>query len=88
MNAEFAALRLRSLGYQVKEYPNGHLRVIRRRQARFQGPRIIAWWPASRRRTAYDENCDHTWAPATIDEVIQAVDANEDATDPNIRTVS
>lgn len=88
MNPEFAALKLRALGYYVKEYTNGHLRIIRRRDAKFQGPRVVAWWPDSRRRTAYDENCDHSWAPATIDEVMEAVDVDEDMTDPNVRAVS
>ena len=88
MNPEYAAISLRHLGYQVKEYPNGHLRIIRRRHAKFQGPRIVAWWPDSRRQTAYDENCNHTWAPATIDEVMQAMDVDEDQSDPNIRVVS
>ena len=75
-------------GYKVYVHPNNHIRILRSRKAEFNGPRVISWWPTSRRRTAYDENCDHSWAPATLGEVIDAMKVDEDQSDPNVRAVS
>lgn len=89
MNIHELAEEFRTLGYEIFVYNNNaHLRILRRRDARYQGPRVISWWPNSRRQTAYDENIDFTWTRATFKEVCDALEKDEDVEDENARAVS
>ena len=88
MNIQNIIATFEKNGYTVNVHQNNHLRILRRRFAPFQGPRVVSYWPGSRRETAYDENLDASWAPATVREVLDAMDSNEDHFIENAHVVS
>ena len=79
MNIQNIISTFEKKGFEVKVHANNHLQIFRKRGAPFQGPRVISYWPGSKRRTAYDQNVDASWAPATVKEVIAAMNTDEDA---------
>ncbi len=80
MEIEKLAERFRKKGYEAFVYNNSmHIRILRRRAyAPYQGPRCISWWPTSRRQTAHDENCDFTWTKASFEQVLGALEVDEE----------
>jgi len=89
MNIEELAEQFRERGYETFIHNSGtHIRILRRREAKFCGPRTLSWWPNSHRRTAYDENCDFSWTRATFQEVCDALEVDEDINDPSVHVVS
>ena len=88
MNIQNIISTLEGKGFEVKIYQNNHLRIFRKRGAPFQGPRVISYWPGSKRKTAYDENVDASWAPATVQAVIDTMQDDEDVYEDDPRAVS
>ena len=88
MNIQSIISTFEKKGFEVKVYSHNHLRIFRKRSLFFQGPRVISYWPGSKRKTAYDENVDASWAPATVQEVIDAMNTDEDVFDESVRAVS
>ena len=88
MNIQNIISTLEGKGFDVKLYQNNHLRIFRKRGAPFQGPRVISYWPGSKRKTAYDENVDASWAPATTQGIIDVMNTDPDTYDNDPRAVS